>query len=73
MHGVGNKPVMRALQDIGLTNNCISVVTEQKDPDPEFPTVSFPNPEEHGQNSMHMTGFSSKQSNRCIGGSMETR
>ncbi|CAG8533781.1 4888_t:CDS:10 [Acaulospora colombiana] len=54
MHGVGNKPVMRALQDIGLTSDCLSVVKEQQNPDPEFPTVSFPNPEEHGQDVLAM-------------------
>ncbi|PVG04091.1 Phosphoglucomutase, first 3 domain-containing protein [Serendipita vermifera] len=54
MHGVGNKPVLRALQDIGLTSDCISVVKEQQNPDPEFPTVSFPNPEEHGALSLAM-------------------
>ncbi|KAG8825760.1 Phosphoglucomutase-3 [Serendipita sp. 399] len=48
MHGVGNKPVLRALQDMGLPLQRILVVPEQQEPNPEFPTVSFPNPEEHG-------------------------
>lgn len=49
MHGVGHIPVMRALEAIKFPESCISVVSEQKKPDPEFPTVAFPNPEEHGQ------------------------
>ena len=48
MHGVGQKPVMRAFQTIGLPTSFIFPVPEQADPDPEFPTVFFPNPEEQG-------------------------
>lgn len=48
MHGVGHKIVTRALQEVGFPTERIFVVEEQRDPDPEFPTVSFPNPEEHG-------------------------
>ena len=48
MHGVGDKVVTRALQEIGLSAQRVFVVEEQRDPDPDFPTVSFPNPEEHG-------------------------
>lgn len=48
MHGVGHGPVMRALQAVGLRPEHVAVVKEQQDPDPDFPTVSFPNPEEHG-------------------------
>ncbi|KIM33579.1 hypothetical protein M408DRAFT_326264 [Serendipita vermifera MAFF 305830] len=46
MHGVGQKPVTRAFQTIGLPPASFHVVPEQEQPDPEFPTVSFPNPEE---------------------------
>jgi phosphomannomutase len=46
MHGVGAEwfiAMMRQRDDLELIP-----VVEQRDPDPEFPTVSFPNPEEPG-------------------------
>ncbi|MBP2322753.1 phosphomannomutase [Kibdelosporangium banguiense] len=46
MHGVGGKPALEALQQAGFTD--IHLVPEQAEPDPAFPTVSFPNPEEPG-------------------------
>lgn len=44
MHGVGAPFVARAFQEFGLPEYC--GVREQLEPDPEFPTVAFPNPEE---------------------------
>jgi len=44
LHGAGNVPVRRALQEIGFKN--VYIVKEQEQPDGEFPTVSSPNPEE---------------------------
>ncbi|KAK3052054.1 hypothetical protein LTS18_012323, partial [Coniosporium uncinatum] len=47
MHGVG-LPYMRGVVDnLGL-GECMAVVGEQADPDPDFPTIKFPNPEEKG-------------------------
>lgn len=46
LHGVGY-PTMSALCDQFGINNMIAV-SEQKEPDPDFPTVRFPNPEESG-------------------------
>lgn len=46
MHGVGGATVVQALNDAGFVD--IHVVPEQADPDPDFPTVAFPNPEEPG-------------------------
>ena len=43
LNGTGLKPVTRALQESGFTN--ITVVEEQKDPDGNFPTCPYPNPE----------------------------
>jgi phosphoglucomutase len=43
LHGTGNIPVRRILQEIGFDN--VHVVKEQELPDGEFPTVSYPNPE----------------------------
>ena len=44
IHGSGNVPVRRILNEIGLTN--VSVVKEQELPDPNFSTVRVPNPED---------------------------
>lgn len=45
LHGTGNKSVRRALQDLGYTN--VYIVKKQELPDPNFSTVTSPNPEEH--------------------------
>jgi len=44
LHGAGNKPVRRALAEAGF--NHVYVVPEQEAPDGNFPTVSYPNPED---------------------------
>lgn len=44
LHGSGNVPVRRILAETGFSN--LIVVKEQEMPDPEFPTVKYPNPEE---------------------------
>ena len=46
MHGVGWDTVSRVLRAAGAPEP--TLVAEQVDPDPEFPTVAFPNPEEAG-------------------------
>lgn len=52
MHGVGAKFTIHSLKHIaGIPEENICVVKEQEHPDPEFPTVKFPNPEE-GPNSL---------------------
>ena len=45
LHGTANLAVRRALKDLGYEH--VEVVKEQELPDPEFSTVSSPNPEEH--------------------------
>ncbi len=47
MHGVGLKYMCDALNSTGMTN-AMTVVLDQAYPDPKFPTVKFPNPEEKG-------------------------
>ncbi|EQF23546.1 phosphoglucomutase/phosphomannomutase, C-terminal domain protein [Clostridioides difficile CD160] len=44
IHGTGNKPVRRVLNECGFEN--VMVVTEQELPDSNFSTVKYPNPEE---------------------------
>lgn len=46
MHGVGWETLQAALKESGFTKPI--AVPEQRDPDPAFPTVAFPNPEEKG-------------------------
>jgi phosphoglucomutase len=47
MHGVGLHFMTKALENLGLLEY-MSVVQEQAHPDPNFPSVKFPNPEEKG-------------------------
>jgi len=44
LNGTGNKLVRRVLRERGFTN--VFVVPEQENPDPDFKTVGYPNPED---------------------------
>jgi len=44
LHGTGNTVVEKLLKSLGLEN--VYIVPEQKEPDGNFPTVDYPNPEE---------------------------
>ena len=44
LHGTGNLPVRRVLSELGFEQ--VIVVPEQEKPDGNFPTVSYPNPED---------------------------
>lgn len=46
MHGVGGAVTLEAFRRAGFTD--VHVVESQEQPDPDFPTVAFPNPEEPG-------------------------
>lgn len=43
LNGTGLKPVLRILKETGFTN--VKVVSEQEQPDGNFPTCPYPNPE----------------------------
>ena len=44
LHGTGNLPVQKVLEELGFTN--VYVVPEQELPNGSFPTVDYPNPED---------------------------
>ncbi len=46
MHGVGTETLQRVFNHAGFAT--LILVDEQSQPDPDFPTVTFPNPEEPG-------------------------
>ncbi len=46
MHGVGTQTLLSVFKSAGFSQP--TLVSEQSEPDPDFPTVAFPNPEEPG-------------------------
>lgn len=58
MHGVGYKFVKRAFEVARLKP--VVAVAEQRDADPDFPTVKFPNPEE-GKSSLTLSFLLAKE------------
>ncbi|GAA1712144.1 phospho-sugar mutase [Isoptericola hypogeus] len=64
LHGVGGRVLARALADAGFTH--VVPVEEQVDPNPDFPTVRFPNPEETGAIDMALGLASDEQADIVI-------
>ncbi|CAG9864290.1 unnamed protein product [Phyllotreta striolata] len=62
MHGVGYKYVRKACDRINVR---ISAVPQQRDPHPDFPTVTFPNPEE-GKSSLELSFKHADETNSRI-------
>lgn len=59
MHGVGYQWIERAFQEMHSINHlptCLAVPS-QRDPDANFPTVAFPNPEEKGVSGVVMSSI----------------
>ena len=55
MHGVGTAFTVECMKTFGFTEaNNIVLVKQQVEPDPDFPTVEFPNPEE-GESSLNLS------------------
>jgi phosphomannomutase len=59
LHGVGGAAVVQVLETAGFEPPY--VVTQQEEPDPDFPTVAFPNPEESGAMDLAMALATDKQ------------
>jgi phosphomannomutase len=53
LHGVGTAPMLRTLADAGFVR--VSSVPAQAEPDGNFPTTPFPNPEEPGTMDLALT------------------
>ncbi|SPT52715.1 Probable phosphomannomutase [Actinomyces bovis] len=64
MHGVGAKLTEQVLHEAGFPQ--VQMVAEQAEPDPDFPTVSFPNPEEPGALDLAMAQASANGSDLII-------
>jgi phosphoglucomutase len=64
LHGTGGRPVKRLLEDLGYTN--IYVVDEQFEPNGEFPTCHYANPEEESVFDLAIKLAEKKRANICI-------
>lgn len=65
LHGTGNIPVRRVLKEVGFKN--VFVVKEQEEPDSEFPTVKYPNPEEEAAFELALKLAKEKDAHLIIG------
>ena len=64
MHGVGGRLAVAALEAAGFASP--EVVKEQFEPDPAFPTVAFPNPEEPGAMDLALAAAASADADLVI-------
>lgn len=64
LHGTGGRPVKRLLEELGYTN--IYVVDEQFEPNGEFPTCHYANPEEKSVFDLAIKLADGKGANICI-------
>jgi phosphomannomutase len=64
LHGVGGTTVAQVLETAGF--EAPYVVEQQEHPDPDFPTVSFPNPEEPGAMDLAMALAADKKADLVV-------
>jgi phosphomannomutase len=64
LHGVGGSSAVQVLETAGF--DAPYVVPEQEQPDPDFPTVSFPNPEEPGAMDLAMALAAEKRADLVV-------
>ncbi len=64
MHGVGGASVLQVLETAGFSEPWI--VEQQHQPDPDFPTVAFPNPEEPGAMDLAMALAAKQQADLIV-------
>ena len=65
IHGTGNIPVRRTLEEVGFKN--VITVKEQEMPDPDFSTVKSPNPEEREAFNIAIEGAKKENAHIIIG------
>lgn len=65
MHGVGFRFTRESVALCGVPADCFHSVQEQESPDPEFPTVEFPNPEE-GKSSLELSFKTATRTNSQV-------
>jgi phosphomannomutase len=64
LHGVGGTSVLQVLETAGFSTP--HVVERQEEPDPEFPTIAFPNPEEPGAMDLAMALASERRADLVV-------
>ena len=64
LHGVGGTTVAQVLETAGF--EAPYVVEQQEEPDPDFPTVAFPNPEEPGAMDLAMALAAEKKADLVV-------
>lgn len=64
LHGVGGLVFPDLCRSVGINN--IAPVADQAEPNPDFPTVSFPNPEEAGALDLSMQTADKESSSLII-------
>ena len=65
LNGAGNKPVRRILKEIGFEN--VFVVKEQEEPNPDFPNLKTPNPEDESVFKLALEMAKEKDADLIIG------
>lgn len=65
LHGAGNKPVRRVLDELGYKN--VFVVAEQEKPDGNFTTAPYPNPEDRSVFTLAMALAEKEKADIIIG------